>query len=98
MGYDKYCSAGGMFVENRTDAFDVHVRKRVNGYDKYCSASGMFVENRADGFNVHVRKRVKSFHEKTYISDSPLIGTVINSSEWRYSRLLQLWEKYSYLP
>ena len=27
MGYDKYCSASSMFVENRTDGFDAGVRK-----------------------------------------------------------------------
>ena len=27
MGYDKYCSASSMFVENRTDGFDSRVRK-----------------------------------------------------------------------
>ena len=32
MGYDKYCSASGMFVENRTDGFDARVRKLVYGF------------------------------------------------------------------
>ena len=32
MGYDKYCSGSGMFVENRTDGFDALVRKLVYGF------------------------------------------------------------------
>ena len=32
IGYDKYCSASGMFVENRTDVFDARVRKLVHGF------------------------------------------------------------------
>ena len=32
MGYVKYCSASGMFVENTTDGFDARVRKLVYGF------------------------------------------------------------------
>ena len=32
MGYDKYCSARGVFVENKTDGFDTCVRKLVYGF------------------------------------------------------------------
>ena len=32
MGYYKYCRASGMFVENRTDAFDACVRKLAYGF------------------------------------------------------------------
>ena len=32
MGYDKYCSASGMFVENRTDGFDARLRKLIYGF------------------------------------------------------------------
>ena len=31
-GYDKYCSASGMFVESITDGFDARVRKLVCGF------------------------------------------------------------------
>ena len=68
------------------------------GYDKYCSASGMFVENRTDGFDARVRKLVYGFRERLDISDNPLIETVINSSAWRSSKLLQLWVDYLYWP
>ena len=68
------------------------------GYDKYCNASGMFVENRTDGFDARVRKLVYGFRERLDISDNSLIETVINSSVWRSSKLLQLWEDYLYWP
>ena len=29
---DKHCSASSMIVENRTDGFDAHIRKHVNGF------------------------------------------------------------------
>ncbi len=29
LGYDRYCSASGMFVESRVDSFNVHVRRMV---------------------------------------------------------------------
>ena len=32
LGYDKYCSASSMFVENRTDGFDARIRKLVYGF------------------------------------------------------------------
>ena len=32
MGYDKCCSASGMFVENTTDGFDARARKLVYGF------------------------------------------------------------------
>ena len=32
MGYDKYCSASSMFVENGTDGFDARIRKLVYGF------------------------------------------------------------------
>ena len=31
LGYDKYCSASSMFVENRTDGFGVRIRKLIYG-------------------------------------------------------------------
>ena len=74
MGYE-YCSASGMFVENRTDGFDAHVQKLVYGFD------------------AHVQKLVYGFRERLDISE-----TVINSSAWRSSKLLQLWEDYLYWP
>ena len=67
------------------------------GYDKYCSASGMFVENRTGGFNARLRKLVYGFRERLDISDNSLIETVINSSAWRSSKLLKLWEWEDYL-
>ena len=75
-----------------------NVFRRLMGYDKYCSASGMFVENRTDGFDARVRQLVYSFRERQDISDKSLIETVINSSAWRSSKLLQLWEDYLYWP
>ena len=72
--------------------------RRFLGYDKYCSASSMFVENRTDGFNARICKLVHGFRERLQISENSLIKTVINSSAWRSSRLLNLWEKYLYLP
>ena len=75
-----------------------NVFRRLMGYDKYCSASGMFVENRTDGFDARVRKLVYGFRERLDISDNSLIETVINSSAWRSSKLLQLWEDYLYWP
>ena len=32
MGYDKFCSASGMFVENRSDNFDTHIRRLVYAF------------------------------------------------------------------
>ena len=32
LGYDKYCSASSMFVENRTDGFDARICKLVYGF------------------------------------------------------------------
>ena len=32
LGYDKYCSASSMFIENRTDGFDARIRKLVYGF------------------------------------------------------------------
>ena len=75
-----------------------NVFRRLMGYYKYCSASGMFVENRTDGFDARVRKLVYGFRERLDISDNSLIETVINSSAWRSSKLLQLWEDYLYWP
>ena len=75
-----------------------NVFRRFLGYDKYCSASSMFVENRTDGFDARVRKLVYGFRERLQISANSLIETIINSSAWRSSRLLNLWEKYLYLP
>ena len=66
------------------------------GYDKYCSASCMFVENRTDGLDALVRKLVYGFRERLEIFDNSRIETVINSSAWRSSKLLQLWEDYLY--
>ena len=31
LGYDKYCSASNMFVDNRTNGFDARIRKLVYG-------------------------------------------------------------------
>ena len=39
MGYDKYCSASGMFVEDRTDGFDARVQKPVYGFRKRLNIS-----------------------------------------------------------
>ena len=75
-----------------------NVFRRFLGYDKYCSASSMFVENRTDGFDARIRKLVYGFRERLQISENSLIETIINSSAWRSSRLLNLWEKYLYLP
>ncbi len=33
-GYDRYCSARGMFVESRVDTFNVHVRRMVYSFRK----------------------------------------------------------------
>ena len=74
-----------------------NVFRRLMGYDKYCSASGMFVANRTDGFNARVRKLVYGFRERLDISDNSLIETVINSSAWRSSKFLRLWEWEDYL-
>ena len=71
---------------------------RRMGYDKYCSASGMFVENRTDGFDACVWKLVYGFRGRLDNSDNSLIETVINSSAWHSSKLLQLWEDYLYWP
>ena len=68
------------------------------GYNKYCSANGMFAENRTDGFDARVRKLVYGFRERLDISENSLIETVIKSSAWRSSKLLQLWEDYLYWP
>ena len=68
------------------------------GYDKYCSASGMFVENRTDGFDACVWILVYDFRERLDIYDNSPNETVINSSAWRCSKLLQLWEHYLYSP
>ena len=78
-------------------AYD-NVFRRLMGYEKYCSASGMFVENRTDGFDTRVRKLVYGFRERLDISDNSLIEIVVNSSAWRSSKLLQLWEDYLYWP
>ena len=75
-----------------------NVFRRLMGYDKYCSASGMYVENRTDGFDARVRKLVYGFRERLDISDNSVIETVINSSTWRSSKLLQLWEDYLFWP
>ena len=75
-----------------------NVFRRFLGYDKYCSASSMFVENRTDGFDARIRKLVYGFRERLQISENSLIETIMNSSAWRSSRLLNLWEKYLYLP
>ena len=75
-----------------------NIFRRFLGYDKYCSASSMFVENRTDGFDARIRKLVYGFRERLQISENSLIETIINSSAWRSSRLLNLWEKYLYLP
>ena len=32
MGYEKFCSASGMFVENRSDNFDTRIRRLVYGF------------------------------------------------------------------
>ncbi len=32
LGYDRYCSANGMFVDSRVDTFNVHVRRMVYSY------------------------------------------------------------------
>ena len=79
------------------EAYD-NVFRGFLGYDKYCSASSMFIENGTDGFDAHIRKLVYGFRERLQISENSLIETVKNSSEWRSSRLLNLWEKYLYLP
>ena len=75
-----------------------NVFRKFLGYDKYCSASRMFVENRTDGFDARIRKLVYGFREILQISENSFIETIINSSAWRSSWLLNLWEKYLYLP
>ena len=75
-----------------------NVFRRLMGYDKYCSASGMFVDNRTDGLDARARKLVYGFRERLDISDNSFIETVINSSAWRSSKLLQLWEDHLYWP
>ena len=67
-------------------------------YDKYCSASGMFVENRIDDFDARVRKLIYGLRERLHISDNSLVETVIDSSAWHSSKLLQFWEEYMYWP
>ena len=44
MGYRKFCSASGMFVENRIDNFDPRIRRLVYGfYQRFmCSGSSFF--------------------------------------------------------
>ena len=32
MGYEKFCSASGMFVANRSDNFDTRIRRLVYGF------------------------------------------------------------------
>ena len=80
------------------EVFYDNVFRRFLGYYKYCSASSMFIENRTDGFDACTRILVYGFRERLQISENSLIETVINSSEWGSSRLLNLWEKYLYLP
>ena len=75
-----------------------NVFRRFLGYYIYCIASSMFAENRTDGFDARINKLVYGFRERLQISENSLIETVINSSAWRSSRLLNLWERYLYLP
>ena len=58
----------------------------------------MFVENRIDGFDARVRRLVYGFRERLEESENPLIETIMNSSAWRASKLLQIWDKYLYVP
>ena len=41
--YDEYCSASGMFVENRTDGLDARVRKLVYGFRERLDISDNFL-------------------------------------------------------
>ena len=74
-----------------------NIFRRFLGYDKYCSASSMFVENKT-GFDARIRKLVYGFWERLQVSENSCIETAIKSSAWHSSRLLNLWEKYLYLP
>ena len=43
MGYHKFCSASGMFVENRFDNFDARIRQLIHGFYQrlMCSANSL---------------------------------------------------------
>ena len=91
------------FIQRKYRQFEVaynNVFRRFLGCDKYCSASSIFVENRFDGFGARIRKLVYVFRERLQISENflILIETIVNSSARHSSRLLNLWEKYLYLP
>ena len=89
------------FTKRQHRQFEVahnNVFQRLMGHDKYFSASGMFVENRTDCFDACIRKLVFGFRERLHISDNSLVETIINSSAWRSSKFLQLWEEYLYWP
>ena len=40
MGYHNFCSASGMFVENRIDNFDARIRRQVYGFYQRLMSSG----------------------------------------------------------
>ena len=45
MGYHKFCSASGMFVENRNDNFDARIRRLVHGFYHRLMCSGNSLVN-----------------------------------------------------
>ena len=45
MGYHKFCSASGMFVENRIDNFDARIRRLVYGFYQRLMCSGNSLVN-----------------------------------------------------
>ena len=161
LGYDKYCSASSMFVENRTDGLDARIRKLVYGFRErnvwkfpYCTPPPPPLQRSWKGGILvspcpsvrpsvcpSVDRIVSALYLQQYSSDPNLkfwqifkicnfdfvffwlgiqydsmvwviirrrgypqnagvlvvlVETVIKSSAWRSSRLLDLWEKYLY--
>ena len=60
LGYDKYCSASSMFVENRTDGFDARIRKLVYDFRERLQISeNSLIVNYHKQFSVAFLKIVK---------------------------------------
>ena len=61
-------------------------------FDDFCGMIDIVV------LAVCLLRLVYGFQERLQISKNPLIETLKNSSTWRTSGFLQLYEKYLYLP
>ena len=68
LGYEKYCSASGMFTENRVDGFDARVRKLVYSFrERLKDSDNSLIENIMNSSAWHFSKLLQLWEKCLYM-------------------------------